>query len=89
MDEVAELVKGQMEAARRGVLTIWTIYDRPKDYPQGFIARRFDVGAGGIVATGTTMIGGLHEMRTWFLRAGLTVIDRQERDEPPIVESWI
>jgi hypothetical protein len=84
-----DIVKGQWEASQRGQLTIWTIYDRPKDHPEGFIARRFEVGEGKTVATADTINGKLDDIRMALERAGLVNIRRQEGDEPQIVESWI
>jgi len=85
-----DIVKGQWEASQRGQFTIWTIYDRPKDHPEGFIARRFEVGGGGkTVATADTINGKLDDIRMALERAGLVNIRRQEGDEPQIVESWI
>ena len=83
------VIKSQLEASKRGQLTIWTIYDRPKGHPEGYIARRFEVGGGDLVATGDTMTGELEEMRAGFWRAGLMKLSRQDGDEPQIVESWV
>jgi hypothetical protein len=79
----------QSNAIKRGNLTIWTIYDRPTDYPHGHIARRFEVGGGETIATDHSLIGDLEELREVFRRAGLTNICRQEGDQPQVVESWI
>ena len=32
-DEMFEIAIVQAEAVKRGVLTIWTVYERPRDYP--------------------------------------------------------
>jgi hypothetical protein len=84
-----DIVKGQWEASQRGKLAIWTIYDRPSDHPEGFIARRFEVGGGQTTATRDTVVGKLDDIRQAFEKAGLTNICRQEGDEPQIVESWV
>lgn len=76
----------QASAAKRGALTIWTIYDRPADYPHGYIARRHEAPGG---PTDHTLIGDLDGLREIFLAAGFTNIRRQPDDEPPIVESWV
>ena len=87
MDEF-EVLDAQNAAAHRGLLTIWTIYDKPKDHPDGFIARRFDA-AGELIPTDDTMTGELEDMREVFWKAGLLKLTRQEGDEPQIVESWM
>ena len=86
---IAGIVKAQHEAAKRGVLVIWTIYDRPRDHPEGFIARRFDVRAEGPKATDLTIAGELEDLREGFWKAGLMKLSRQDGDEPQIVESWV
>jgi hypothetical protein len=83
------VVKAQWEAAQRGQLAIWTIYDRPRDHPDGFIARRFEAAAATMAATDDTLIGELEELRQIFWRAGLMKLSRQDGDEPQIVESWL
>lgn len=84
-----DIIKGQQEAAQRGALAIWTIYDKPKDFPEGFIARRFEVGGGNTVATADTINGKLDDIRLALEKAGLVNICREEGDDPKIVESWI
>lgn len=79
----------QASAAKRGALTIWTIYDRPKDFPDGFIARRFEVASGEPVATKDTVTGKLEDIRQAFWKAGLLKLSRQQGDEPQIIESWV
>ena len=89
VDLVASVITAQMEASARGALTMWTIYDRPKDHPHGFIARRFDVDSGATVATNHTLAGDLDDIREILAQAGLTNIRRHPGDEPQIVETWI
>jgi hypothetical protein len=83
-----DIVKAQWQASQRGALAIWTVYDRPKDHPEGYIARRFEAGAE-IVATTDTIEGTLEEIRQTLERAGLVKLPRQPGDERPIVESWV
>ena len=84
-----DIVKAQWRASHRGQFTIWTIYDRPKDHPEGFIARRFEVGGGDTVATADTLTGKLEDIRQALWKAGLMKLSRQQGDEPQIVESWV
>jgi hypothetical protein len=73
-----------------GILSIWTIYDHPRDYPTGFIARRHEVVVGGTGPTDDTVkADDLYTLRKHLLQAGLTRINRSPDDEPQIVESWI
>jgi hypothetical protein len=45
-DPVLHVLTAQSDAAKRGALAVWTVYDRPDDYPDGFIARMFEVASG-------------------------------------------
>lgn len=74
------------------ILDLWTIYERPKDYPEGYVARRFEVGVG--VHSPTNQIitaDSLDEIRELLLDAhpGLYRIPRSPEDEPQIVEVWV
>jgi hypothetical protein len=90
MSDAFEIVMIQAEAAKRGRLSIWTVYERPLDYPAGFIARMFDVTPQGPKPTGHVIkCLDLEPIREKLTRAGLACLARQEGDEPQIVESWI
>jgi hypothetical protein len=88
-DAAAKIAAAQWRAAKRGVLSMWTIYDRPKDYPDGYIARRFDCTALGPVATQHAYPGELELIRETLRAAGLVRMDRLPDDEPQIVETWL
>jgi hypothetical protein len=85
---VEEIITGQNEAAARGKLAMWTVFDRPRDHPEGFIARRFEVG-GGIIPGSIVIAGELGEIRQLFRRAGLTCIARSADDAPAVLETWL
>jgi hypothetical protein len=89
MPLIHDIAKSQWQAAQRGQLTIWTIYDRPSDHPEGYIARRFEVGGGNTVATPEILTGDIEDLRQAFWKAGLMKLKRQDGDEPQIVESWV
>jgi hypothetical protein len=88
-DTVSGIIWATLEAAQRGRTTIWTIYDRPRDHPDGFIARRFEIGSGSTTPTKDTLTGKVDDLRYALERAGFVKITRSEGDEAPIVESWI
>ena len=54
-DPVLHVLTAQSDAAKRGALAVWTVYDRPDDYPYGFIARMVEVASGG-TTTPTSMV---------------------------------
>ena len=95
MSDEAELdafaiVLVQAEAVKRGVLTMWTIYKRPKDYPIGFVARMFEAAGPEPKATAMSMKSvTLEPIREKLAKAGLVCLTRSPDDEPQIVETWL
>lgn len=91
--EAVQLVaKRQWEAAQRGMLSTWTIYDHPRDFPHSFVARRFESGKGNPDPVPTSdIIAGtkLEALRDCFHRAGLVALARAEADDPVVVEVWL
>jgi hypothetical protein len=83
---VIEITQAQTEAAQRGALTLWTIYDKPTDYPHGVIARRHEVPGG---PTNHMIIADLEFLRRVFHIAGLVCVARADEDDVKIVESWL
>jgi hypothetical protein len=77
------------DSAKRGALSLWTIYDRPLDHPDGFLARRHESGETFKGPTSDAFTGDLETLRQTFRRAGLTVIPREPNDDPRIVETWL
>ena len=87
--DAADIIMQQHEQAQKGVLCMWTVYDKPTDHPGGFIARRHDVGRSGPYATEHAIIADLARLRVLFLEAGLTCLSRHDDDDPKIVEVWL
>lgn len=83
------VIMANADALKRGALAIWTIYNRPLDHPDGFIARLHEVAKGKNGPTDKTVAGDLHLIRRVLYRAGLTRMPRSPDDEPQIVESWL
>jgi hypothetical protein len=72
------------------MLTAWTIYDHPRDYPESFVARQYDLEGGEPVPTANVMIAAsLETLRDIFLERGLTCFPRNEGDDAVIVETWL
>jgi hypothetical protein len=84
-----EIMHDQHDAAKRGFMVVWTIYNRPTDHPDGHIARKFESGKGGVVATDMTVEGELDDIRITLWNAGLVRLARNVEDEPQIIESWL
>jgi hypothetical protein len=71
-------------------LQIWTIYDRPSDYPSNFVARLSLVGPGGQQPTEHLLVStDLDALREQMMQLGLTCIPRYPEDQPHIVEVWL
>lgn len=83
------VIMTQADAMKRGALVMWTVYDRPKDYPDDVVARMYEVGAGKITATDHVMKGEGESLRAVFLRAGLTRLARDPDDDANIMECWV
>lgn len=67
-------------------LPTWTIYDHPKDYPDGFIARQWI----GDQPTSLTMVANdIEHLRAPLRATGLIQMVRHPSDDPCIVETWI
>jgi hypothetical protein len=65
--------------------SIWVVYESPDDFPDQYVARRIYLNR----ATPDYVVGNtLIEVRS-KLPKGLFKIERSERDDPQIRESWI
>src|SRR5262245_28040730 len=72
-------------------LSMWTVYDHPRDYPNTFIARRWEIGHGDEPVATTDIIESpmLGAIRTMLAAKGLTCLHRQWNDDPNIMETWV
>ena len=69
--DAQEIIRQMHEEAQQGVLCMWTVYDKPTDFPDTFVARRHDVGKGGKpLPTEHLVTGPLSALRVLFLQAG-------------------
>ena len=86
--EVAQSVQNAAVRASKGLL-IWTVYCRPLDFPDRYVARAHLTEAGQTKPLPfhleAATLQGLREQ----LPAGLVCLARQEADEPQIVECWL
>ena len=65
---------------------LWTVYDKPKDFPGLYVARKFTLAG----PTPTTMTSeDLDALRNALARMGLVPMARSPEDDPVIIESWI
>jgi hypothetical protein len=70
-------------------LAIWTIYKRPKDFPNHFVVRRWTIEGGAEPkANECRLADSLYEARK-LVPPQATRMDRFPEDDPVIVESWL
>ena len=73
--------------ARRVFPPVWVIYERPRDYPEGFVVR---VHYGLFPERACSLVPSLIEARQIAVAAGASVrLDRMPEDDGPIVETWL
>ena len=72
------------------VMTTWTIYERPDDYPNGYVVRGFEILSDGTVEPQPRprFFTTLDEARAW-IPDGCICAPRLEVDAPSIVETWL
>ena len=70
-------------------LSIWTIYYHPLDYPDTYVARRYETCYQGFQATDDIITGPLEVIRKSLELRGLYRLPRDKQDDPCIVESWL
>lgn len=69
---------------------IWAIYERPKDYPDGFIARKWDCTVFPPIATEEILTGEtLHDVRLQLSKESIGKLPRFPTDDPCLVEVWL
>jgi hypothetical protein len=75
----------------RARLDVWTLYDSPADMPGFFVLRRFETHADGTYTETDEVLASteVEDLRDVMRDRGLSRINRNEHDDPHIVESWI
>lgn len=76
-----------MEKGNR--LEIWTIYDRPDDYPSKFVVRKFDIVGQMIMPTEEINLADTVDEARELVPEGLCLIPRSPEDHINVVESWV
>ncbi len=69
-------------------LSLWTVYERPTDFPEKFVARRWIVAPQPLATDDAIFADDLEGLRK-MIPAGLIQIPRQLGDDPVIVETWV
>lgn len=67
-------------------ITTWTVYDHPDDFPDCYVARRFE----GEEPTEEIIVSAeLMPLRGLLAGKGLAPVRRSPEDDPVIVETWL
>lgn len=75
-----------IEEAMKHFPPMWTVYDHPKDWPHGFLARKWY----GECPTSEVLAAPTLETLRWELEErGFIPLARDPGDDPCIVETWI
>lgn len=77
-----------LHAQHHDRLPMWTIYQRPSDYPDGYVARMFFT-LPRAEPTAVAIFGPTRDAVRAALPAGLHRISRSPGDDPCIVETWL
>jgi hypothetical protein len=67
-------------------LTIWVVYDHPLDWPDHYVARRWD---GELPTEDLVVTFDLELLREHLADKGLARLDRRRNDDPVILETWL
>lgn len=71
------------------VLTLWTVYGRPLDHADRYVARLWAMVNGVMMPTNQIIRANTLEALRAQLPPGLHMIPRDPGDDPVIVENWI
>lgn len=74
-------------------MTLYTIYDHPRDFPKNFVVREWVVGRDNKTypeySLNRWLYDSLEEARKPLKERGLVCVQRDENDDPVIVETWM
>lgn len=70
------------------MLTVYTIYENPSDYPDGYVVRPWTIEPNDLVPGEAQYVGTLDEARA-TVPAGSFRLAREFHDDPVIVETWV
>lgn len=73
-------------------LSMWVIYDSPKDYPDQIVVRRWQIGPTWLPAhpdSACSVYGNIEDARAPLIQRGLHRLNRSPDDDAVIVEIWL
>lgn len=86
------LLLNTLQRNEMNAISVWTVYKRPDDYPNHYIARRFEIRSGELhhtdqVIVADTITAVRRHLEQYHLSG--TVMPRGENDAPNVVETWL
>lgn len=73
-----------------GPLTMWTVYDHPRDFPNNYVARKFLVDADGPRPQEQILVcPHVDKIRATLAADGFVCLPRLPDDDPTIIEVWV
>lgn len=88
MESRPKVMYGEDPDMSKNQLSIWTVYKRPLDHPDKYVARRWLATPQPTPTDDKLLADDLDALRK-KLPPGLIRMSRQPEDDPVIVESWI
>jgi hypothetical protein len=83
-------INGGIPRPEHARLQLWTVNDRPSDYPSNYVARLSTIGADGAQMTQHLLVSSdLNAIRAQMMAWGLHCMTRRPDDDPVIVEVWL
>jgi hypothetical protein len=86
------LLLNTLQRNEMNAISVWTVYKQPDDFPNHFVARRFEVQNGELHHTDQVIVAGnITAMRKHLEQYRLSgvVMPRTDNDEPTVVETWL
>ena len=71
------------------ILSMWVVYERPRDYPTSYVVRRHSITDVGSYATSDHSVHATLEEARAAVPPWTARLERDPNDEPQILESWI
>ena len=72
------------------MLTMFTVYERPTDYPNAYVVRRFEIRPGGPEAGRLLgVVDTLEQARALIPASADARLPRAADDPPQVVETWV
>lgn len=81
--------EGNSTICRGTVLSQWVVYEHPRDYPDLYVVRRWEIGQRMLYATDDVAFANSLEDIRKAIPPGLYCLPRFAEDDPCIVEVWL